>query len=123
MDIICTSTIHPGEKFSIGLACLKRSTCLIVAVGEELDDEGEKVGGHYVVQQLRHLLAVHGDMRHLLHQLRPHAGLCKRKKQVRILSQRGRIHDQVQRIFARVILEHFVLYCLGREERGEEGGS
>ena len=51
-------------------------TCLIVGVGEELDHEGEEVGGHDRVEMLRHLLAVHGNVGHLLHQLRPHTRLC-----------------------------------------------
>ena len=42
---------------------------LVVRVSEELDDEGEEVGGDDLVHRVGQLLAVHRDVGHLLHQL------------------------------------------------------
>ena len=46
---------------------------LVVCVREELDDEGEEVGGDDLVHRVGQLLAVHRDVGHLLHQLRSNA--------------------------------------------------
>jgi len=46
---------------------------LVVRVREELDDEGEEVGGDDLVHRVGQLLAVHRDVGHLLHQLRSNA--------------------------------------------------
>ena len=50
---------------------LTRLPDLVVGVGEEGDDQGEEVEGDSLVQVLGVLVAVHGDVRHLFHQLRP----------------------------------------------------
>jgi hypothetical protein len=54
---------------------LARFSNLIVCVSEELDHEGEKVKGDHVMQGLGQLLAVHGDVGDLLHELCTHTGL------------------------------------------------
>ena len=56
---------------------------LVVRVRQELDDEGEEVGRDDVVHRLWQLLAVHGNVRHLLHQLGSHTWLCEKKFLVR----------------------------------------
>ena len=53
------------------------SSYLIVCVGEELDHQGKEVEGDNIMQGLRELLAVHGNVRDLLHKLCTHTGLCK----------------------------------------------
>ena len=55
---------------------------LVVRVGEELDDEGEEVGGDDVVHRLWQLLAVHRNVRHLFHQLGAYTRLCEKKVSV-----------------------------------------
>ena len=50
---------------------------LVVGVGEEGDDEGQEVAGDGLVEVLWVLVAVHGDVRHLLHQLGPDTRLWK----------------------------------------------
>ncbi len=64
-----------NQKIDCSITLWEKKPDLVVGVGEELDDEGEEVGGHHVMQVLRHLLAVHRYVRHLLHQLGSHARL------------------------------------------------
>ena len=52
---------------------------LVVRVSEELDDEGEEVGGDDLVHRVGQLLAVHRDVGHLLHQLCSNARFCEKK--------------------------------------------
>ena len=53
--------------------CLAGFPHLVVRVSEELDDEGEEVGGDDPVHRVGQLLAVHRDVGNLLHQLRSNA--------------------------------------------------
>ncbi len=69
------NTEQSKQKIECSITLWEKKPNLVVGVGEELDDEGEEVGGHHVVQVLRHLLAVHRYVRHLLHQLGSHARL------------------------------------------------
>ena len=63
---------------------LRRLPHLVVVVCQELDHHGQQVLGHHVEQARLELLAVHGDVGHLLHQLSTHVGLCANQKQTNL---------------------------------------
>ena len=56
------------------------SSDLVVCVCKEGDDQGQEVEGDSLVEVLRVLVAVHGNVGHLLHPLRPHARLYNMKQ-------------------------------------------